>query len=548
MSEDDDTATKKPSQAKATGLVSVAILFSRVLGLVREIVFSGIFGVSAFTDAFAVAFRTPNMLRDLFAEGALSTAFVATFSKKMKLEGDASAWQLARKMATLVACFMAVVVLLGVLLAPYIIQVLMPDWEAEQVAYTASLARVMYPFIFIVSLSALVMGMLNAKGRFFIPAMASSFFNIGSIIGGLLLAYAVDPVYFSDIANRSPEKALYGFAIGTLIGGFCQLAVQSPSLWRAGFRYRPDFGWRDSGVKKVLTLMWPAIIAGSAVQVNVLLNSMFASFLMDGSVTWLERAFRLMQLPLGVFGVAVGMVTLPAVSRAAAEGITPEVGGLLSKGLRLVFLLTLPSAVGLIVLAEPIISLIYERGKFTGVDSAMAGAALQTYGLGLVFYAGIKVLQPAFYAIDKRFVPMVVSFCAIGINVALNCLWIFVLDFGERMDGHKFLSFSTSVGAVVNFGVLYIAMRRFAGHLQTGRLLMTLLKLGVASALLGGVCWAGQGYLMAGWDGFGFLKRMATLLPTIGVAGGVFFVVTLVLKVEETKDFLALVKRRVGRR
>jgi putative peptidoglycan lipid II flippase len=250
-----------------------------------------------------------------------------------------------------------------------------------------------------------------------------------------------------------------------------------------------------------------------------------------------------MQLPLGVFGVAVGMVTLPAVSKVAAGGVTPEFGRLLSKGLRLVMLLTIPSAVGLIVLAEPVISLIYERGQFTADDSRMAGLALQTYALGLVFYSGIKVVQPAFYAIDRRFVPMTVSFIAIAVNVGLNAVFLFVLD-----KGHEFLALSTSCSAMVNFGLLFFFMRKFAGHLETPKLTATLAKLAVAAVLLGGVCWGARLTLFGGWSEMPFLQKVAYLFPTIGVAGGLFFAAAYFLRVDEVNDFLDILRRRLKRR
>ncbi|CAN5408337.1 murein biosynthesis integral membrane protein MurJ [soil metagenome] len=525
----------RSSQARTTGVVSVAIMFSRILGLVREIVFANLFGANRWTDAFKMAFRTPNMLRDLFAEGALSTAFVTTFTKKIKEEGDRPAWELAQKMVTLTLVFMSVVAVLGVLLAPVILRILVPAWDDYQLGFTVLLARIMYPFILVVSLAALVMGMLNAKGRFFIPALASSFFNLGSIIGGVLLGYAIDPAF--------GPMALIGFAAGTLIGGLTQLFVQVPALFKMGFVFKLDFGWRDSGVRKVLSLMWPAVISGSAVQLSVLLNSVFASFLQKGSITWLDVAFRLMQLPLGVFGVAVGMVTLPAVSRAASDGISPEFGRILSKALRLVLVLTLPSAVGLIILAEPVISIIYERGKFTAGDTAMAAAALQTYAIGLVFYSGIKVIQPTFYAIERRFLPMFVSFGSIAVVAGLNTIWVFVLDLG-----HEYLALSISVGAAANFFALYLAMHHFAGSLETGRLMAGLAKLLVATAVLAAVCLAGQRFVISPAADSVFLLRAGALGLVIVVAGAAYFAVTVLLKVEEAGEFLSVLKRRTRRR
>ena len=520
--------------ARATGVVSIAIMCSRILGLIREQVFAALFGANAMTDAFWMAFKVPNLMRDLFAEGALSTAFVTTFTKKIENEGDDSAWALARKMATLAAVFMSAVVALGMLFAAPIVSVIADGFDADKQAFTVVLVRVMFPFIAIVSLSALVMGMLNAKGKFFVPAIASSFFNLGCIIGGYFIGRAMDPEW--------GPQALVGFSIGTLIGGLAQLAVQLPSVYKAGFRFWPDFRWNDSGVKKVLSLMLPAVIAGSAIQVSVMLNAFFASHLEGGSLSWIQNAFRLMQLPLGIFGVAIGMVTLPAVSRAAKQGITPEFGAILGRGMRMVLLLTLPSALGLAILAEPVISVIYERGKFEPRDTVMAALALRAYAIGLVFYSGIKVVQPAFYAVDKRWVPMWVSLGVIGLTAAANWYVVFVAGLG-----HDALAFTTSVGALVNFSILYLVMTKVAGSLHTKQLTSTLAKLAVASAALIGVCLAGQKYVMADWADFGIVGRLGTLLPTIGVAAVVFFAVAMLLKVEETTQLFGMVRRKIGR-
>src|SRR5712692_5204191 len=322
---------------RATGIVGIAILCSRVLGLIREMVVAALFGATRNMDAFLTAFRAPNMLRDLFAEGALSTAFVTTFSRRIATEGDESAWKLASKVATLTLVFMSATTLLGIVFAPVVIKILAPGFPAEKAELTILLTRIMFPFILLVSLAALAMGMLNAKHVFGMPAMASSFFNLGSIIGGVALCYWLDP----QPNWRHPhfgERGLAGLSIATLIGGFLQLIVQFPALRRVGFRFRPDFNWRDTGVRTILILMGPATIAASAVQVNVAVNSGFASGLGDGAIAWLNIAFRLMQLPLGIFGVAVATVTLPLVSRSAAVGNTSEFRSALAHSIRLVLL------------------------------------------------------------------------------------------------------------------------------------------------------------------------------------------------------------------
>lgn len=530
------------SHARSTGVVSVAILCSRVLGLVRDQLLGGLFG-STFAGIFTAAFRTPNMLRDLFAEGALSTAFVTTFSKKIKTEGDEAAWILGRKMVTLALCFMSLVAVAGVALAPFLVRLLNPGWDnPRSFEICARLAQIMYPFITLVSITALIMGMLNSKRVFFIPAVASAFFNLGCIVGGLALAWLVDPEFRGSW--KVSESSLAAFAAGTLIGGVLQLAVQLPALRRVGFRFRPDFGWKDEGVREVLRLMWPSLIAASGTQINVLLNSIFASFTpgQEAAVTWLAYAQRLQQLPLGLFGVAVATVTLPMLSRLATEGMTPAFRGALAKGLRLVLFLTLPCAIGLSIFAREILSLIFEHGQFTADDVAMTAGPLQAYAFGLVFYSAIKVLQPAFYTIDRRFIPMLVSLGVILLNLALNYTSVFVLGWD-----HTALAWATAIGLAANFATLYLCMRQFAGGLETAPLLRSLLRLGVAVLLMAALCIGARLTFLADWETLSFSLRAAGLGGTIALAAILYFWVTHRLRVEEAGEFLSLLSRRFGR-
>src|SRR6185437_10091813 len=280
---------------RAAGIVGLAVMCSRVLGVAREQIFAALFGGGALMDAFTIAFRIPNLLRDLFAEGALSTAFVTIFSKTMATQGDRAAWRLANKVATLTVITLSAITIAGIIFSPWLVSHLAPGFVGAKAALTIRLTRVMFPFILLVSLAALVMGLLNARNVFGIPATASSFFNLGSIIAGVGIGWLIDPHF--------GVRATLGLAFGTLIGGAMQLGVQLPSLKRLGYRFRPDFHWRDKGVSAILRLMGPSVIAASSTQVNVLVNSVFASNLGNGPVTWLQYAFRLMQLPLGIFGV-----------------------------------------------------------------------------------------------------------------------------------------------------------------------------------------------------------------------------------------------------
>jgi len=526
--------SKEGLSTKAAGIVAGAVMLSRVLGLARELIFAGLFGAGRGMDAFLTAFRVPNLLRDLFAEGALSTAFITVFSQRIATDGEASAWKLASKMASLTTVFMSLVSLIGVVFAAQLISFLAPGFPAEKAALTIHLTQIMYPFILMVSLAALVMGMLNAVNRFTAAALASSFFNIGSIAGGVLFGWWIDPHF--------GERSLVGLAIGTLIGGLLQLGVQLPSLYKAGFRFVLDFNWRDPGVRQVLLLMLPAVIAASAVQINVMVNTIFASKLGDGPISWLSYAFRLMQLPLGVFGVAVATVTLPVVSRASALGDMGRFRSTLAKAMRLAVFLTLPSAVGLVVLAQPIIALIYQRGKFLDADTLHTSEALQYYAIGLVGYSCIKVLSPAFYAINRKWTPMMVSFLSIGMNLLLN--WLFIFRFGM---GHRGLALSTALSATVNFSLLYILMTRVSGSLETKAMVNTFAKCLIAALPIGFVGWFGQHWL-AGLSQEHVLIRAASLLLVIGGATLSFLVSSWALKIEGFQEFLGIVSGKLKRR
>jgi putative peptidoglycan lipid II flippase len=528
-----DERTEKLN-TKAAGIIGLAVMCSRLLGLARDQIFAALFGGGSAMDAFTAAFRIPNLLRDLFAEGALSTAFVTTFSKTIARGGDEAAWRLANKVATLTALVLGVLCVAGIIFSPQLVAAMAPGFEPQKAALTVQLTRIMFPFILLVSLAALVMGMLNSKNVFGMPAMASSFFNIGSIVGGVVLGYWIDPHF--------GPRALLGLAVATVFGGALQLAVQLPSLARLGYRFRPDFRWRDAGVKAILLLMGPSVIAASTTQFNVLVNSMFASTLGDGPIYWLSIAFRLMQLPLGLFGVALGTVTLPLLSRLVAAGQMTAVRAELARAMRLALLLTIPSTVGLIMLADPIISLLYEHGKFNAYQAAQAAGALRFYAIGLAGYAALKVLVNAFYALDRRKTPMVVSFLAVGLNLLLN--WLFTFRLGW---GHRGLAFSTGCIATINFLLLYWLMSRQLKGLETRRMLIMLGKVIVAGAALAAVCAASSRWLLADWQTYSFLIRLGALLATISVAGLAFAGAGVALHIEELKELQAALSRRFRR-
>ncbi len=518
--ESEKTAQSSANVARHAGVVGLAVMASRVLGLVRDQVFAAFFGAGLQYDAFLTAFRIPNLLRDLFAEGALSAAFVTTFSQTLEAKGKDEAARLANRVATAMVLIISLISILAWFFAPSIVYWLAPGFfevpgKGELTIY---LTRIMIPFLLLVALAAQAMGVLNANNRFGIPSLASAFFNIGSIVGGLALGFWLAP--FIGIS------AIEGMAYGTLVGGFLQFAVQWPSLRRLGYRYSPLLDFTDPGLRRIAALMGPAIIGVAAVQINVFVNTNFASAIVDprtaqvlnGPVSWLNYAFRFMQFPIGVFGVAIATATLPAIARSAARDNIAEFRQTLTHSLVLTFLLCVPSACGLIVLGRPIIALIFEHGKFTGFDTIQTADALAAYALGLAGYAAVKVLSPAFYALKDARTPMLVSLGSIVVNYFMNSLLV-------RRYGHVGLALSTSAVALVNFGLLLFFMRRKLGRIEGRHLTRTFLKICLASFVMAIIAW------LVNW-------RLGVQLPFKGVALRVIQVPAAILAASASFYFL----------
>jgi putative peptidoglycan lipid II flippase len=383
------------------------------------------------------------------------------------------------------------------------------------------------------------MGMLNAFNIFGLPALASAFFNIGSIVGGLLLGFSLGP-----LLGLSP---IAGMAYGTLIGGFLQLAVQWPRLRRCGVSYRPDFSVSDPGVRQIFRLMGPAIIGTAAVQVNVFVNTNFASAIVDpatgavlnGPVSWLNYAFRFMQFPIGVFGVAIATATLPTLSRSTVNPDYDEFRRTLAHSLGLVFLLCIPSAVGLAVLGRPIVTLVFEHGRFTGFDTVQTANALAAYSVGLAGYAAVKVLSPAFYALNDARTPMLISLGSIAVNYLMNSLLV-------GPFGHVGLAFSTSTVALVNFLLLAVLIRRRLGTLGGRRLASTVLRICAASLPMALAAWFTI-ELVTALPLRGIAVELIQVVGGIGLAALIFYLSCRLLGVQEVNDAVNAVAGRFSR-
>jgi len=525
------------STRRAAGIVGLAVVASRLFGLVREVVFAAMFGAGELLDVYIAAFRIPNLLRDLFAEGSLSIAFTTLFTRAWEKEGEAPAWALANLILSTLLVFMGVLCVLAIAGAPALVEITNFGFHnvPGKFALAVQLTRILFPFILFVSLAAAVMGMLNARFVFGVPASASTVFNIVSVIAGVALAFFLDPPARAHWRNPLfDQRALYGVSLGVLLGGVAQLAMQLPSLWRLGFRFRWSLRLADPRLTELWRLMWPSLIAGATVQVNVLVNGMFASQI-NGGQSWLYCAFRLMQLPIGLFGVSLATATLPAVTRAAARGDMAAFGHTARDSLRLTAFLTLPAAAGLAVLAQPIIALIYQHGRFSAHDTHETAMALQAYALGLAGYAAIAVMRPCFYALNLPKIPLRVSLIGIGLNLALNFLNMQVFGLG-----HVGLALTLSLVATLNMAQLAWALR---GRVDLGPAAewAGFLARCLAAALVCGALAFGAERLLALWR----IPDVLGLGPAVGLGVAGYFGAARLLGLTESAEAWRMIRRRL---
>ena len=506
---------------------------SRVLGVVREQVLAALFGAGNAMDAYNVAFRIPNLLRDLFAEGAMSSAFVPTFTRTLTTSGKETAWKLGNNIINALMVITGVVVLLGIVFAPQIVTTFAGDYAGVpgKLELTILLTRIMLPFLTFVAVAAAVMGMLNSLHQFFIPALSPAMFNVATIVCALALVPVMPRLGLPPIA---------AIAIGTLVGGVAQLALQWPLLRRQGFSYRPILDWRDAGLRRVLTLMGPGTLGLAATQVNVFVNTVLATGEGTGAVSFLNYAFRLMYLPIGLFGVSIGTATLPAVSRHAAEHNHAAVRSTIADSMTLMMLLNVPATIGLMVLATPIVRVIFERGAFTPDATIATAAALRFYAVGLLGYSVVRIASPTFYAIGENRTPVKVSVATVIVNAGLNIALVRVLGF-------RGLALGTSIAALFNAALLMILLRRKLEGIEGTRIFASFLRILVASAVMGAAA-AGIEVALRVWlPGTSLAVQVIRLAAAIGVALAVLAAGAHLLRIREFRDAVALVTRRLRR-
>ena len=499
--------------------------------MVREQVLAALFGAGNAMDAYNVAFRIPNLVRDLFAEGAMSSAFVPTFTRHLATDGKPSAWRLGNNVVNGLIVITGGLVVLGMVFADPLIGLFADAYREVPGKFelTVFLARLMLPFLTFVALAAACMGMLNSLHRFFIPALSPAMFNVVTIICTLALAPVMPSVGL---------PAITAVAIGALLGGAAQLALQWPALRREGFRYRPMLEWRDDSLRRVLVLMGPGTLGLAATQVNVFVNTVLATGEGTGAVSWLNYAFRLMYLPIGLFGVSIATATLPAVSRHWATKDGHATRRSVADGLSLMLMLNIPATVGLMVLAVPIVRVIFERSAFTSADTAATAAALQFYAIGLVGYSVVRITSPVFYALGQSRTPVAVSAATVLLNVLLNLALV-------RVMGYRGLALGTSVAALFNATLLMFLLSRRLGGLEGRRVATAMARIALASVLMGAAAMTVDSALTVWLPGSGLIVQIVRLAATIGAALGVLSAAAYILRINELRDGLALVTRKL---
>ena len=516
--------------ARSAGLISLATFGSRILGLVRDQVQAALFGTLPAADAFAIATRIPTLLRDLFAEGAMSAAFVPTFTRCLTQNGKPAAWRLGSQVVNALLLVTGAIIVLGMLFANPLARFYAGDFSKipGKLELTVQLTRLNMPFLLLVAIAAAYMGMLNALRRFFIPAMAPAMFNVVFIA----CAAGLYPVF-----TRLGLDPVFSLTAGMLAGGLAQIVTQWPAVRREGYRHQWILNPSDPNLREVLVLMGPGTLGGAAAQVNVFVNTILATS-ENGAAAALGYAFRLMYLPVGIFAVSVATAAIPELARHASRQAHGDMRTTISWSLRLMLMLSVPATVGLMVLSSPIVALIYERGQFDAGSEAMVASGLFFYAIGIIGYSVVKIVLPTFYALQDARTPVVVSLVTITANVLLNISLHTVM-------GYRGLALGTGIAATVNAGILLFLLARRLGGLEGARVLKSLAKIAVASAIMGLVAYFAEAWLHGRFPARALWPHAIRVLGGIGAGVASLALAAWLLRIEEFNQAVQRVMARV---
>lgn len=484
-------------------------------------------------DAYNVAFRIPNLLRDLFAEGAMTAAFVPAFTRTVSARGLEQAWRLGNLVINALIIITGVIVVLGIIFAEPITAAISASEYAAipgKFELTVDLTRVMLPFLTTVAVAVAMMGMLNSLHRFFIPSLSPAMFNVATICSAVALV---------PLMPRLGLPPIMAIAIGTLLGGLGQIAVQWPVLRREGFRYRPIVDFADPDLRQILRMMIPGTVGVAAVNINVLVNTLLATQQEQGAVSWLGYAFRLMYLPIGLFGVSIATAALPEISRHAAVADLASIRNTVANALRMMLMLNVPAMVGLMILAEPIVALLYQRGAFTPADTSATAAALLFYAPGLLGYSIVKIASPTFYSLRDSRTPVIISVASVAVNLVLNLALVRVLGF-------RGLALGTAIAALFNAVVLLWLLRRRIQGLGGSRLFGSLAKIAIASAAMAVAARATSGWLLQVWPGDSEMLKTLRVGLAITAAVVTLAIAARLLRIEEFNEATRRIMRRLA--
>ena len=504
--------------ARSAGLIGLATLTSRVLGLVRDVVQGAFFGTSAAADAFVVATRLPTLLRDLFAEGAMSAAFVPIFTRHLTRDGRAAAWRLGSQVINALALITGIVVIVAIVFVDPLTRFYAAEYAdtPEKLRLTTDLARVNMPFLLLVAVAAALMGMLNSLRRFLIPALSPVTYNVVFILCMVILV---------PVLRRMGMEPVMALSAGMLLGGVAQIAIQWPALRAEGYRHQWMLDRHDAGLREVLVLMGPATLGVAAAQINLLVNTWLATA-EDGAASALGYAFRLMYMPIGIFGVSVATAVLPDLARQATMGEHDRMRTTVSSGLRLMLMLGVPATVGLMVLSEPIVRLIFERGQFHAASTALVAGALFYYAPGVLGYSIVKIASPTFYSLQDTRTPVLISVISILLNLGLN-LWL------HTLMGFRGLALGTALAACVNAALLLWLLARRLGGLDGRRVVQAFVKIAVASAVMGVAAWFTHAWLAGVWPSPRFVPQLLRVSSTIAISLAVLALSAHLLRIDE---------------
>lgn len=509
----------------AAGLMSIATFLSRITGYIKDMILAKVFGATGLTDAFFVAFRIPNLLRELFAEGSISVAFVPVFTEHLVKEDREEAKRIACIVFTFLLSVLTVICLLGILFAPYIVSLIAPGFmkEPEKFSLTIRLTQIMFPFLLFISLAALAMGVLNSFKTFFIPAIAPMFLNLSIIACVLFLAPHL-------------TVPLLAIALGVSIGGAIQFGIQIPSLLKHSINFRLIFSFSHPALKRMLTLLMPVIAGMGVAQINIFLSTIFVSYLPDGSATYLYYSMRLIHFPIGIFGVAMAMAVLPTLSQFAVKGDMDSLRETFSFSLRLLFFITIPAMAGLIALGEPIVNVLFQRGEFTYNATVGTVYALLFYSSGLWAFVGVRVTASTFYSMQDTKTPVKVA----GLSILTNIIFSLILMGPLKHGG---LALANAIGSMVNFVALFLILRKRLERIDGRNILGSFIKISFASFIMGLVGW-----MVIKGD---MWKESGRVIEKAGILGGVivlcivaYLLIMHFTKSEELKYLIEMYKER----